>query len=82
MKTGKAFAVAGTTLGGFGDSIPDGTNNTNVLQVDFPGANNNLEIASFEFNAKLPVESTTSKGERPLGDPDLHESGFLARWAS
>ncbi len=71
----KAFSLPGTTLGGFG-VIPDGTNNTNVLQVDFPGANNNLAIASFEFNATLPVESTTSKGERPVGDPDLHDLVF------
>ncbi len=72
FKTNKAITVAGLTAGEFGD-VPDGAGNTRVLQVDLPGKNNNLPVAAFELNATLPVGSTSNKGERPTGDPDLHD---------
>jgi len=75
FKTKTAIGIAGTNGGNFG-AIGDGVNNNNVLQLDFPGINNNLAITSFNWGAALPVSSVTNKGDRPAGDPEIHDLVF------
>ncbi len=74
VRTGTAFGLPGTTLGGFG-VIPDGTNNTNVLQVDFP-ARTTIWVY---HPSRLTLSSRWKHHEQrrtSLGDPDLHDLVF------